>query len=971
MAARHISIVTVLVMACTGVGPIDGPAPGVCSEPDECPSGQTCRGGWCVASGGDLDLPTRGAIAHLLTESVRFSDVGRGITQVRSIRLENLGDETLEIDRVDTTGTSGRVTVSPQPNDSLIAVPPGVELGFAVTFTGSDGVAFAGTVTIYSSDWLAPRLTVPVVVGYTGAPEVVITRTPAGQHAESIAGEIVTLGPILDGVQREERFYVKNLGIGGMYATLEAPTIEDDANGAFTATLTPGPDSDGAYRLGRFAGFCSAASDCPLAESTCAAQVCWRDSTVSCDDCYVLTVGVTAATGIVEEATLRLHYTSPNGGFGGNLEVGMVAQGVEAGLYVEAAVIDFGPVSIGFPQSRVARLVNASGAELTVDAMTLTGAGAEPPLPPISATALSGPLPLPLAPFEESFVRIDFHPTPERLGLTEAWLEILGNDGSTATVVISGTARIGPAIATEPLAELDAGTAHVQTPATAVVTVINGAVSTADDLAVTWVGATITQGVGSLSVAPAAPLPPIPPGAAAQLTAACISDLRAEVMGVLSIESDAPDNPVRTLTVRCRGIDPDLRLSYQSRDNGDLHTVSLLDDHACRGVMPSPCMDLGEVYAGRETDLTVELINTGEDPLTIAALGIEPVGVPFDLVEGVTGFSLLPAEARPVTVRYHGTGVGGTTTGRLRIEHDDADTGPVELGLMASEANCAPGLRACPGLADCSALGTTRACCREADDPDACGAACTVCPFYTHTVRGCDGNDCEYACQPGYHDLDASPGCEYECFETSSGAETCDGLDNDCNGSIDDGLGLGDGADGLTEVPEVCTPESLEGLLGLFNEDDLGELVIGGSGEPEELTTFDGRIYVSTGDPAGDVDWLRLLFAEVNACDAVGFRLEVSLVAPVDTDLEICGSLVTPGGAALFAVPCAEDGGEPIFDACLPDGVGTLRFEWAEICGVADNRVLDLRIRAASGALPQRAASCDFYSVEVRGARLF
>ncbi len=41
------------------------------------------------------------------------------------------------------------------------------------------------------------------------------------------------------------------------------------------------------------------------------------------------------------------------------------------------------------------------------------------------------------------------------------------------------------------------------------------------------------------------------------------------------------------------------------------------------------------------------------------------------------------------------------------------------------------------------------------------------------------------SCNEGYYDLDgaAQNGCEYHC--TPSGAETCDGLDNDCDGLID------------------------------------------------------------------------------------------------------------------------------------------------------------------------------------------
>jgi hypothetical protein len=45
-------------------------------------------------------------------------------------------------------------------------------------------------------------------------------------------------------------------------------------------------------------------------------------------------------------------------------------------------------------------------------------------------------------------------------------------------------------------------------------------------------------------------------------------------------------------------------------------------------------------------------------------------------------------------------------------------------------------------------------------------------------------------CLDGYYDRDPNiPGCETACQKTNGGVEICDGLDNDCNGLVDDNLG--------------------------------------------------------------------------------------------------------------------------------------------------------------------------------------
>lgn len=93
-----------------------------------------------------------------------------------------------------------------------------------------------------------------------------------------------------------------------------------------------------------------------------------------------------------------------------------------------------------------------------------------------------------------------------------------------------------------------------------------------------------------------------------------------------------------------------------------------------------------------------------------------------------------------------------------------------------------------------------------------CGRTCTA-PPNDDSITSCEASECVYACEPGFSDsnedwtdVDDPPastdGCDIECVETNGGREICDGVDNNCDGDIDetfDNLG-----DSCTEGQGIC-----------------------------------------------------------------------------------------------------------------------------------------------------------------------
>jgi hypothetical protein len=70
-----------------------------------------------------------------------------------------------------------------------------------------------------------------------------------------------------------------------------------------------------------------------------------------------------------------------------------------------------------------------------------------------------------------------------------------------------------------------------------------------------------------------------------------------------------------------------------------------------------------------------------------------------------------------------------------------------------------------------------------------CGGCGIACAAGANSVAACVMGGCVSACAVGFVDADrvADNGCE--CKLTNGGVEICDGVDNDCNGAVDDGVG--------------------------------------------------------------------------------------------------------------------------------------------------------------------------------------
>jgi hypothetical protein len=290
-------------------------------------------------------------------------------------------------------------------------------------------------------------------------------------------------------------------------------------------------------------------------------------------------------------------------------------------------------------------------------------------------------------------------------------------------------------------------------------------------------------------------------------------------------------------------------------------------------------------------------------------------------------------------------------------------TTPLENNQNANNGpgdGCATGERMCGG-----------SCVDTSTNSLHCGSCDTPCEAPSHATATCAAGGCEFRCEAGFVDRDGdlgaptSNGCEAAgCEPTNGGVEICDGLDNNCNGTLDEGfsdvgrecsVGVGRcaasgilvcGEDGAEVVCSAVSGRAQPEICGDSLDNDC-------DGDVDESDAIDAEDWYADqdGDGFGDDD------ISVSACEQPAGHVGSN------GDCDDANAEVNPDAAEIcddVDNDCSGEADETFAnkgDACS-EGVGVCRRSGAYVCS-ADHSTTECSASAAAPTEPGAELTCD------------
>ncbi len=930
-----------------------------CVVDADCDADLVCAGGACAVplarDGGALPIdedggsvvgdggsqadggPQAGTLSVLPGTLIEFGAQRIGVPVQRIVTLVNVGDVPITVRQLVLDDNEAATFTATPIGDVEEILAPQDSLAITVVHTPDDGqpnnarllVLHTGLSGLLAIDLFAEFKGVSILSA-TGAPGIPLTTITE-----------VDLGDVPVGSSRSAKVYVRNAGASDSILGLAGLTVTPNTVG-FTAVHAPLTQP---VYLEPFDALCPIGlTDCPGTASACVGGAC-VDAMGAPLGAFVATVTFLATTVGAAQATLTLQ--SDEGGVASaQTNITLKATAVAGDVVISPSPVELGEVYTGREATAPITIANAGGAPVTISALTVTG----------TTFTITHALVLPYELGAGESVDAVVHFTSASAG---DYLRVLtvDTDATTDATVDLHAVAVDPGSAVvlddtvNPFAADPAiafGDRYVGFAYEAPVYVANLGPG---DLRITRL--TIEGDDAALySVFPGTFDDPIQEAfntnnanpdvryqprfeLTVRYTPAALTN--SVDTATLVLETDDPDQPVLEVELSGRAVQPTIVVSPTSIDFGPV----LVD-------APPPTRQ-------------VEVHNDGFGTLRITAI-TQPAASEFVVVPAQPlPFDLSPTDPPLILNVTFDPTTSTNASSSFSIASSDVlnDDVVVTLGGGGDTCNVLPGTVNPPDQTDNTCvyqcLSTFHECgddgegdCRANSSPDSCGTSCTPCNVRSNTTRGCVSSTgaCTYSCTTQHYDLNNdrsvaqgsfSNGCEYTCPVATPTAETCDDLDNDCDGTADDNLPLE-----VNEPADTCTSGTVD--LGDVNDNDDNGVTVTGY-----------MIY-----PAGDEDWFKIRAHEEETNFCVG-----------DEDYQTTFRLknIHRGTGTLandFDLQVREDSCSGTTFQSVNAGTANeeIILNWGGGCGGNDNKTFYIRV------FPYRGNSCDPYLLEVIHNRL-
>ena len=732
----------------------------VCHQDSDCPRGLVCSDGLCVEPG-DGGLPDGGdadggadqapAVPAIAVEPavVDFGNGRIGLSVEQQVIVSNAGTGPLTVFSLTLEGgTSPEFGLHPEGTIGA-ELAPGATFELLVTYSASDGIPDQGAVLISSNDPQQALFRLPLSSSYKGSSEITPVADPASPGPDLV---VLDFGPVPVASSARQAVFVKNSGRGNAVLQVEQARVEPAASSNFALQVEPelptwlSPDP----------GPCAADSDCPPGH-TCQDGAC-TNGAGRVFNVVKLTVTFTPQTpGQVVERLLVSNDEDDAAGDGLEqpLVITLSGQGTQPALAVTPDPVDFGTLFVGQESTLTVTIGNSGNQQLDIESVIMQSGQA------FSLDGAGGGWSL--ASGEQASISVTYHPGAAGDHLDR--LVITSNAPlSPRQVDVLGRATAAPVLEVAP-ATLDFGQVQLGQVAFAQLSISNAGGSPLRISAIH-----LADGGSGAFTPLQALLPDIDPGAQDTIDVVFAPQPPcSQHTALLEIASNDPLNPLLQVPLAGQGTDPEV-------------------------VAEPASVDFGAIYQGYQAGpVAISVRNSGVGTLEVRALGLGAGTEPDFQLQSLPSLPALLEPGQAIGAELYFTPLGtGLRAGTVQVVSDDADHPLLSIPIAGTGTDCPQGWWDVNG-----------------DPADGCEYRCDL---SNGGVEDCDGqdNDCDALTDEGLTSRTCSVGNQYgTCTgsESCDGAngwigcdaavpepETCDNVDNDCDGATD-------ANDGSLEIP--------------------------------------------------------------------------------------------------------------------------------------------------------------------------